>query len=80
MNYCFVASSPFHSLPLHTLPQFVHGGHTQQVNDLSWSCHSNWFIGSVDDNNMLQVWQVADNIINGDDDDEEGDANADDLE
>lgn len=41
---------------------FIHGGHTARVCDLSWNPSSEWVVASVDDNNMLHVWQMAENI------------------
>eukprot|EP00123_Amoebidium_parasiticum_P005558 comp16720_c0_seq1/m.15012 comp16720_c0_seq1/g.15012 ORF comp16720_c0_seq1/g.15012 comp16720_c0_seq1/m.15012 type:complete len:423 (-) comp16720_c0_seq1:17-1285(-) len=41
---------------------FVHGGHTCKVGDFSWCPFEPWVIGSVAGNNLLQVWQMAENI------------------
>lgn len=53
---------------------FVHGGHTAKVSDFSWSPSANWVVASVSEDNTLQVWQMAENIYNDeeDDSDEEG--------
>jgi histone-binding protein RBBP4 len=43
---------------------FVHGGHTDSVSDMAWnySADENWMVASVADDNILQVWQIAENI------------------
>lgn len=41
---------------------FVHGGHTDKISDFSWNPNDEWVIASVADNNVLQIWQVAENI------------------
>jgi len=43
---------------------FIHGGHTAKVNDFSWSYHDPWLVASVAEDNVLQVWQMAENIYN----------------
>lgn len=42
---------------------FSHGGHTAKISDFSWNKHEPWVIASVADDNILQVWQLADSII-----------------
>jgi hypothetical protein len=42
--------------------QFVHGGHTEKISDFSWCESEEWFLASVSENNILQVWQPAENI------------------
>lgn len=59
------------SLPFFPL-QFVHGGHTAKVSDFSWCSSEDWFIASVAEDNILQVWQPAENIYNEEGEDEEG--------
>ena len=53
---------------------FVHGGHTSKVSDFTWCKNSNnddydWTIASVSEDNILQIWQMAEEIYTGDDDD-----------
>ena len=45
---------------------FIHGGHTSKVSDFSWNSNENedWVCCSVAEDNIVQVWQVASNIIN----------------
>lgn len=49
---------------------FIHGGHTDKISDFNWNPNDNWVIGSVADDNILQIWQMAENIY-GDDEEEE---------
>ncbi|KAL0246969.1 hypothetical protein GEMRC1_008175 [Eukaryota sp. GEM-RC1] len=43
---------------------FLHGGHTNRVSDFSWCPTEDWMIASVDDDNVLQVWEMAHSIHN----------------
>lgn len=68
---CHAFSSPpplssSHLLPPLPLPhlQFVHGGHTSKVVDFSWNETEDWFLASVAEDNVLQVWQMAETIYN----------------
>ena len=51
---------------------FIHGGHTAKISDFSWNPNDPWVICSVSEDNIMQVWQMAENIYN----DEEVDAAA----
>eukprot|EP00731_Ephydatia_muelleri_P031868 Em0023g375a len=55
---------------------FIHGGHTAKISDFTWNQNEPWVICSVSEDNILQVWQMAENIYN----DEDADAPAADLE
>jgi len=46
---------------------FIHGGHTDKISDFSWNPNDDWVIASVADNNVLQIWQMAENIYSDDD-------------
>jgi histone-binding protein RBBP4 len=48
---------------------FIHGGHTSRVSDFSWNPHKSdsWSIASVSEDNILQIWQMAENIYTDDD-------------
>ena len=59
---------------------FIHGGHTAKIADFSWNASENWVMGSVAEDNILQVWQVAENIYADADDDEAGEEADEDLE
>ena len=41
---------------------FIHGGHTSKVSDFSWNSNDEWVVASVAEDNILQIWQMADNI------------------
>mmetsp|Transcript_6647 Transcript_6647/g.10055 ORF Transcript_6647/g.10055 Transcript_6647/m.10055 type:complete len:427 (-) Transcript_6647:164-1444(-) len=45
---------------------FVHGGHTSKVSDFSWSMSDPWVIASVAEDNIIQVWQMAEGIFKED--------------
>eukprot|EP00028_Trichosphaerium_sp_Am-I-7-wt_P012531 CAMPEP_0168539314 /NCGR_PEP_ID=MMETSP0405-20121227/21752_1 /TAXON_ID=498012 /ORGANISM="Trichosphaerium sp, Strain Am-I-7 wt" /LENGTH=415 /DNA_ID=CAMNT_0008568849 /DNA_START=186 /DNA_END=1433 /DNA_ORIENTATION=- len=49
---------------------FIHGGHTDKISDFGWSQNEPWVIASVAEDNILQIWQMAENIYQ----DEGGDA------
>uniref|UniRef100_A0A7M4FU69 RB binding protein 7, chromatin remodeling factor n=1 Tax=Crocodylus porosus TaxID=8502 RepID=A0A7M4FU69_CROPO len=55
---------------------FIHGGHTAKISDFSWNPNEPWVICSVSEDNIMQVWQMAENIYN----DEETDIAAAELE
>jgi len=53
---------------------FLHGGHTSKVSDFSWNPHDDWTMASVSEDNVLQVWSMAEEIYRDDDEaDEAGD-------
>lgn len=37
----------------------MHGGHRAKVTDLSWNQKENLVIASVEEDNVLQVWQMV---------------------
>jgi len=41
---------------------FIHGGHTAKVADFAWNANDPWVICSVAEDNVLQVWAMAENI------------------
>ncbi|KAI9358326.1 WD40-repeat-containing domain protein [Zopfochytrium polystomum] len=41
---------------------FVHGGHTNRISDFSWNKNEDWVMASVAEDNVCQVWQMANNI------------------
>ena len=55
---------------------FIHGGHTAKISDFSWNPNDPWVICSVSEDNIMQVWQMAENIYN----DEEVDTPASEVE
>lgn len=55
---------------------FIHGGHTSKISDFTWNPNHPWIICSVSEDNIVQVWQMAENIYN----DEEQDSHPNELE
>ncbi len=49
--------------------QFLHGGHTAKISDFTWNPNDPWILCSVSEDNILQVWQMAENIYNDEDPD-----------
>ncbi|MDP2436521.1 MAG: WD repeat RBAP46/RBAP48/MSI1 family protein [archaeon] len=45
---------------------FIHGGHTSKISDFSWNPNEPWVVASVAEDNILQVWQMAENIYHED--------------
>ncbi|KAJ0967017.1 hypothetical protein J5N97_023934 [Dioscorea zingiberensis] len=45
---------------------FVHGGHTAKISEFSWNPYEPWVIASVGEDNILQVWQMAESIYRDD--------------
>lgn len=41
---------------------FVHGGHTDKISELSWNPSEKWAIASVSEDNILQIWEMAESI------------------
>lgn len=44
----------------------MHGGHTNHLADFSWNLNEPWLVASAAEDNMLQVWKVADSIVGPD--------------
>lgn len=47
--------------PLYSL--FMHGGHTNHLADFTWNPNDPWLVCSAAEDNLLQIWKVADSII-----------------
>lgn len=47
---------------------FIHGGHTSKISDFSWNQCEDWVVASVAEDNILQIWQMAENIYHDEDD------------
>ncbi|KAI0987492.1 hypothetical protein GJ496_007531 [Pomphorhynchus laevis] len=45
---------------------FIHAGHTAKISDFCWNAEEPWIIASVSEDNILQVWQVAEAIYEED--------------
>jgi len=50
---------------------FIHGGHTNKISDFSWNPNEPWVIASAAEDNIIQIWQMAENIYNDIDNAEE---------
>jgi histone-binding protein RBBP4 len=48
---------------------FMHGGHTNRISDFSWNMHNPWVVCSAADDNLIQVWKVAEAIVGDDEED-----------
>lgn len=49
---------------------FIHGGHTSKVSDLSWNPHAPWTMASASEDNILQIWTMAEEIYANEDTDD----------
>eukprot|EP00937_MAST-01D_sp_MAST-1D-sp2_P000179 g179.t1 len=41
---------------------FIHGGHTDKISDVSWNVNDEMVCATVSEDNILQIWQMAQNI------------------
>jgi len=41
---------------------FIHGGHTSRVSDFSWNQNERLMLASCAEDNIIQVWQIAQEI------------------
>jgi hypothetical protein len=48
---------------------FMHGGHTNHLADFSWNQTEPWVICSAAEDNLIQIWKVAEAIVGKDTDD-----------
>lgn len=48
---------------------FMHGGHTNRIADFSWNMNDPWVLCSAAEDNLIQVWKVANAIVGKDTDD-----------
>lgn len=48
---------------------FMHGGHTNRISDFSWNMNDPWVLCSAAEDNLIQVWKVANAIVGKDSDD-----------
>ena len=49
---------------------FVYGGHIAKISAFSWNPNEPWVICSISEDNIMQVWQMAENIYNDEDPEE----------
>jgi histone-binding protein RBBP4 len=45
---------------------FMHGGHTNHLADFSWNQTEPWVVCSAAEDNLIQVWKVAEAIVGKD--------------
>ena len=57
---------------------FLHGGHTNKVSDFSWNDNDPWTIASVSEDNILQVWCMAEEIWGVESEEEQSDGEGED--
>jgi histone-binding protein RBBP4 len=48
---------------------FMHGGHTNHLADFSWNMNEPWVVCSAAEDNLIQIWKVAEAIVGKDLDD-----------
>ncbi|RDW95222.1 WD40 repeat-like protein [Coleophoma crateriformis] len=48
---------------------FMHGGHTNHLADFSWNQHEPWVVCSAAEDNLIQIWKVAEAIVGKDTED-----------
>lgn len=48
---------------------FMHGGHTNRISDFSWNLNDPWVMCSAAEDNLIQVWKVANAIVGKEADD-----------
>merc|ERR1711977_623289 len=48
---------------------FMHGGHTSHLSDFSWNVNEPWVVCSAAEDNLIQIWKVAEAIVGKDLDD-----------
>ncbi|KAI4115384.1 MAG: hypothetical protein LQ345_004003 [Seirophora villosa] len=48
---------------------FMHGGHTNRISDFSWNMSDPWVLCSAAEDNLMQVWKVANSLVGQDLDD-----------
>ena len=48
---------------------FMHGGHTNHLADFSWNLTEPWVVCSAAEDNLIQIWKVAEVIVGSDNED-----------
>lgn len=57
---------------------FLHGGHTSKVSDISFNRNDEWTIASVSEDNVFQIWNMAEEIYADEEDEKLGEEGEDD--
>lgn len=47
----------------------MHGGHTNHISDFSWNPNDPWFVCTASDDNIVQIWRVANALVGKETDD-----------
>ena len=48
---------------------FMHGGHTSHVSDFAWNPNDPWVMCSAAEDNLIQVYKIANAIVGTEDED-----------
>jgi len=56
---------------------FLHGGHTSKVSDISFNRNDEWTIASVSEDNVFQVWNMAEEMYADEEDENIGEEDGD---
>lgn len=67
--YVIAIHSRPRALIANTSRLFMHGGHTNHLADFSWNPNEPWLVASAAEDNLLQIWKVAESIVGKDDGD-----------
>lgn len=46
----------------------MHGGHTNHMADFSWNPNEPWLMCSAAEDNILQIWRVAEALVGAESD------------
>lgn len=47
----------------------MHGGHTNHLADFTWNPSDPWIVCSAAEDNLIQIWKVAEAIVHKDEED-----------
>lgn len=47
----------------------MHGGHTNRISDFTWNENDPWVVSSAAEDNLIQVWKVANRVVGKEDPD-----------
>ena len=61
-SFLFVCCWIFNKIPFFLFFFFLTGGHTANVSDICWNPNDEWVMASVAEDNILHIWQMAENI------------------
>lgn len=60
---CFESVEPL-LIAWNPVPSYAcgHYRHTAKISDFAWNPHEPWVVASVSEDNIMQVWEMAENI------------------